>query len=317
MVDETSVTERVLLCAEGLSPALHSIVSRVCERHSVSVVECSPSSMSLTGLDADPLLIVGALPIGSRSVPQHLYQWSSRFLPGIPVCLFTEESLVRPSLKLHQGGLRLVGAPLSELRVAAILTAWLRERSARGSRTGQGAASPEHPARFTGRAVGQYLLASFQSLPDTSDGPVPIASGRLGVGSVLALAPRGSTSTLESWWESASEKGEIDNGVVVSTDAGTGYMNIRALREDVDMRLCSPVRTPNAFNLHESCHSGKGRLQMQPGDIMLLSWPKGAVPRAQLEQIMMDGLNPLLAALESLFAAGTTAFSAAAIEVRG
>lgn len=316
MVDEAPVAERVLLCAEGLSPALSSIISRVCDKANIAIVQCNPSTTALTDLDADPLLIIGALPIGARSVPQALYQWSSRFLPGIPVCLFTEESLVRPSLNLHQGGLRLVGAPLSDLRVGAILTAWLRERSTRTVRAGPSGTPNEHLAR-TGRAVGQYLLASFQSLPDTSDGPVPIASGRLGVGSVLALAPRGSTSALESWWETKGARGEIDNGVVVSTDAGTGLMDIRAMREDVDMRLCSPMRTPNAFNLQESCPSGRGRLHVEPGDIMLLSWPKGAVPRAQLEQIMMDGLNPLLAALESLFSAGTTAFSAAAIEVRG
>ncbi|MFZ9887816.1 MAG: hypothetical protein ACO3JL_09965 [Myxococcota bacterium] len=317
MVDESPVAERILLCAEGLSTALHSLIVRACEKAGVEVVECDPSTLSLAGLENDPLLIVGALPLGARSVPQALYQWSSRFLPGIPVCLFTEESLVRPSLRLHHGALRLVGAPLSELRVASILIAWLRERSSRGSRSTSNGASHEHAPRLTGSSVGQYLLASFQSVPDNSDGLVPIASGRLGVGSMLALAPRGSTSSLESWWERTTVKDDLDNGVVVSTDAGTGCMSIRARRDDVEMRLCSPVRTPNAFNLQETCQSGRGRLQMQPGDILLLSWPKGAVPRAQLEQIMMDGLNPLLAALESLFAAGTTAFSAAAIEVRG
>lgn len=309
--------DSIVVYAETLPPSVRLAVVATCERLRLRLIELSAAEGTIPALESDPLLVIAGLPSGTRSVPALIGSWSSQCLPGVPLCLFTEEVLVRPSIWLHHGELRLAGAPLGELRVAALLTAWVRERQRpHGGLDVGGTSAIGGKIKLSAHAVGPHIVGSFIHETDAAHLPTPWTAARVGMGAVAALTPRALPLDSSSIWDTGGGHEEIPDSVVAMVSVATRSLSIRCTRDDVEVRLSSPDRAPATQVLRDVSIRDAATLHVEPNDIVIVSWPRGAVSTELVGHTMLDGIAPLLAAFESIFRTSPSAFAAAAIQVR-
>lgn len=318
MGDPVPHSDTVVVCVDTLPAVVRAAVAATCDRLKVALVEWAPPSGKVPPLAIDPLLVIAGLGSGARSVPPQIGNWTARCLPEVPLCFFTEETLVRPSLSLHHGALQLVGAPLTELRISALVSAWIRSRQRH---------SPDAPTtpvasmiggrvRLLQKSAGPHVVGSFVHETDAASLPLPMVDTRVGVGAVVALAPRAIAHEDTQLWTTEGDPLPISDGVVASARIDTQSLDVLFSRDDIDVRLTSPDRTPGTSALHTGSATGRKLIHAESKDLLLVSWPRGAVSTELVGQIMLDGISPLLSAFEILFRTSPSAFAAAAIQVR-
>ena len=309
---ESSADVVVLVATEGLSIALQRYVRTACEQMGARIVELRDVSSGLPLLTAEPLLVVAALPIGSRIVPPQLAALLFRELPEVPLCLFTDETLVRPSVTLNAGQLNLIGAPLGELRVMSWMHALLRRGVAVGRETTVTSVIGGD-VRLVDQRQGALVLATIthtlvDSLPAM---PRPLVEAAVGRGALLALAPEGvDMPALDAGGRPLPRDGVVGLSVNQHRE-----LRLNVKRTDTDVRLGSPHRVPQVTTL-DLATAHNLVLPMEPGDVVLVSWPRGAIDERLFSPLLLDGLQPTLAALELMNRVRTTAFAAVALEVR-
>lgn len=318
MASAPAASHTVLVCGETLPPSVQSAITSACDKLKVQVVPWSSPQAELPALATDPLLVIAGLAPGARSVPAHIGTWSARFLPQVPLCFFTEETLVRPSITLHDGALLLVGAPLGELRISALVSAWIRSRQRHRHEAldARGSSMVGGKVRLTEHAAGPHVVGSFVHETDAANQPLPITETRVGLGAAAALAPRALAADDTRLWGAAGAHVDLADSVLATVHAETRMLRVHMLRDDIDVRLSSPDRSPSAFSLRDVASAGTAELRVEPNDLLLMSWPRGAVSTELVGPIMLDGVGPLLSAFELLFRTSPSAFAAAAIQVR-
>ena len=306
----------VFLISDAMAPAVRALARAACQQLDIRVVEMRDAAAVVPPLRTDPLFVVAALPTGSRVVPPELGAWMARELPDVPLCLLTEESLVRPSVTLHGGLLHLVGAPLTELRLTAWLHALARAR----------AASPGTPRDATtasligGRVhvrqqrVGPLTVGSVtHELPDAT-GPCAVVEATVCRGAAFGLLPRGREPA--DLTNSDGTPRTLDDAVTVAVFGPVRALRASVLRGDTELRLSSPDRAPRLLHLDAAMLRAGVELQLESRDVVLVSWPRGAIDDDVLGPLLLDGLQPTLCALELMNRVRPTAFAAVALQVR-
>lgn len=318
MVSDARTGDAIVVCSETLPSSVRAAIAAACDRLKVRVLDWTPPSGALPSLHADPLLIIAGLSVGARSVPAAIGSFSARTMPDVPLCFFTEETLVRPSIAMHSGALHLVGAPLAELRVTAIVSAWIRarQRARHDTLDSRGSSMVGGKFRLVERAAGPHIVGSFVHETDAANLPTPLSTTHIGLGAAVALAQRTTVTEDTGLWTKRGEIIDLADSAVASAHVETRTLRLRLLRDDVDVRLSSPDRSPNTFSVRDMVSAGTAELRAESNDLLLLSWPRGAVSTELVGQIMLDGISPLLSAFELLFKTSPSAFAAAAIQVR-
>jgi hypothetical protein len=227
-----AVADLVLVVGE-LSPALRRFVLAACEQAQVHVVDLHDVEV-VPVLACEPVLVVAALPTGSRVVPPALAALLAHELPDVPLCLFSDEHLVRPSITLNDGRLYLVGAPLGELRVTAWVQALLRPDRACNRERSVASVIGGRVCTIEQRR-GALALATVSH--DGVDAPMPQPSVEATIGRValLALGPPGSGAP------SLDANGclnDCDGVVGLSVDRRRA-LRINVGRDDTEVRVCS------------------------------------------------------------------------------
>ena len=302
----------VMLVDDCISAALRRFVIMACEQAGVRVVAVRDIGAALPPLPVEPLLVVAGLPDGSRIVPPQLGALLARELPDVPLCLFTEETLVRPSATLNAGRLHLIGAPLGELRVTAWLQALLRRALAGGRETTSTSVIGGRVHVVEQRVRGLSLATVTHEFPEGTN-PKPIVEAAIGRNAVLALVPHGRVETppLDAVGRPVAREGVV----ALSVANQARELRLSVQRADTEVRIGSPHRAPQVTML-EAATANELVLPVEAGDVVLVSWPRGAIDERLFSPLLLDGLQPTLAALELMNRVRTTAFAAVALEVR-
>jgi hypothetical protein len=317
MADSSPDVETIVVCGDHIPAATRTAIAATCERLGIRQVDWAPAA-GFPAVAAEPLLVIAGLARGTRALPMELAAWTARCVPHVPLCVFTEETLVRPSLSLHNGRLLLVGAPLSDLRVSALVTAWIRgrRRLPNAAQTMKSTSLVGGQVTMLERALGPHVVGTFVHDTDVAAQPRAFAFTAIGAGSAVGLAPRTVDDREVPRWLTAKDSPRPDASVVATVDVEGGALDVEFSRDDIEVRLASPDRSPMTSTLDVRSATRRTVLHAEANDLVLVSWPRGAVDAELVGQIMLDGLAPLMSAFELIFRTSPTAFAAAAIQVR-
>lgn len=295
----------VLVSRERVADRLADVVSETCRALGVATVDWDGGD-TLPDLRREPVLLVSMLRAGERSLPSNAAQLLSRSLPHTPLLLLTEERLVRPSVLLHQGKVVLLGAPLTDLRIAARLQAMLSEHR------------PPTAARGTqlGRAFSACVDHHPQTSPAARRGELPVVVQHVGRSCTGFLHRRGQAPIADAdarLLALAIEDGGQEGMAAVPSDIRASttvvHLSLRSDRwlfhvpfPDVMLSLASPFRAPGCYDVAAAA-SRQGLLSLcvaaRAGDVVWAAAPGNGV--RGLQPLMFDGGATLVRALDAHF----------------
>jgi len=116
----------VILADGGMDAALAAQVQQACAFTGV-VCRAWNGRERLDTLAGRAGLVIGVLPAGERRIPGELAGLVTEQLPGVPLVLLAEESLVRPLVSLEGGRVTLLEAPLQPTLLASCARTLLAE----------------------------------------------------------------------------------------------------------------------------------------------------------------------------------------------
>ncbi|MBK6694672.1 MAG: hypothetical protein IPG50_21045 [Myxococcales bacterium] len=231
-----------------------------------------------------PALLVAWLAAGERRVPDDIVELMTRSMPTISLLLLCEEPLVRPTVTIQSGRVTLLSPPLSAGRIAARIRALTANTvSATGSLLGAGPADARHgPVRTSERQHANGWVGAMTCGGDTPSDSLPlVVQGTTeGLTALLRVDP-GAPLLVDA--EAARvadamrrEEPDDEKERKLRDMLGGSYAALHLAPDgedwivywpagpEVPLRILSPMRLPNAYNL-SNAFGKTGSLMMRFG----------------------------------------------------
>ncbi len=111
--------ESVLVSTNRLEDPVRRLVTEACTHARVRPVFWTGSGVEGGGALPTPSLLVAALPVGQRHLPEDVVALATQTFHALPLLLLCGEPLVRNSVSLHGGRITLLGHPLTREKISA------------------------------------------------------------------------------------------------------------------------------------------------------------------------------------------------------
>lgn len=123
---EMTVEEPILVAVNRLERELE-IVKEACGKVHARHIAWSGDA-SLPGLRRKPTVLVSALRIGERRVPDEIVSLATKTFPGLSLVFLSREPLLRPVMTLQRGRITLMSPPITPTRLASTLRSIIADR---------------------------------------------------------------------------------------------------------------------------------------------------------------------------------------------
>jgi hypothetical protein len=330
----------VWVATSRLDDGLRRLVSDACEHARVRPVFWSAGGPDSPG-SAVPSLLVAALPVGQRTIPEDVALLASQSIPAAPLLLLCGEPLVRHSVALPGGRVTLLGQPLTREKISARI----RMAVAGATDSGDGAAredagKPVRVRELRGREwwAGVIAREAQPSNAGVDAGellPSVCKLGRHGVAGLAALnlaQPLGPNVLREAALglavPTSPERAISGLEAAVGSDAVALWFSTAAFqwsfyvpRSESEVWLYSPLRLPTPFRLHPGNGGSWRNLGAASGDVVVIAAGNIGAPAeraagGELWHAAEGGGPAVLDYFEARLASETSAALALIVELR-
>lgn len=125
---QPTVDHVVVIATGHLDETMRDLMLTACEMAHVQPVFADAYNESTAPI-ANPTLVLGVLPVGTRRIPTEVAELSASTEPNMPVLLLCDEPLVQTVVSLQDGRVTLLGQPLSPAFIAQQIGWTLPHRS--------------------------------------------------------------------------------------------------------------------------------------------------------------------------------------------
>jgi hypothetical protein len=335
--------ELVLVASARLDEPTRRLVTDACDHARVRPVFLGPAGPEWSNGPLNPALLIAALPLGTRTIPEDVATLAGQVYQALPLLLLCSEPLVRNSVSLQGGRVTLLGQPLTREKISArIRTAvvggvaagaesgrtvderGVRVREMRGREWWAGMIARD-PRRESGAADAGELLPSVCKL------------GRHGVAGLLPSSPRNpvpATALQQAALSLASglplERASASLEAAVGSDAAAVWFSPATYQwsfyvpvPGLELWIYSPLRLPSAWRLTPTDGAGPWRtMAAAGGDVIVAALGEPGPYSAEdfrsgeVWRVAEGGGPALLDHLEARLASSEGAGSALIVELR-